>query len=80
MSRSLYGDNEVMLGKWFKQTGKRSEIFLASKFGINMKVMGPDGFSIDSSPENCKKCCSASLERLGIDYIDLCKPIMTCYD
>ncbi|KAJ7119573.1 NADP-dependent oxidoreductase domain-containing protein [Mycena epipterygia] len=36
----LYGDSEELLGKWFNRTGKRSDIFLATKFGI-----GPDGVS-----------------------------------
>lgn len=30
---SLYGNSEEILGRWFKQTGKRDQIFLASKFG-----------------------------------------------
>lgn len=72
---SLYGDNEVMLGKWFKQTGKRNEIFLASKFGISMKSRDVASFVIDSSPENCKKCCNGSLERLGFDCIGLCSSV-----
>ncbi|RHZ43092.1 putative aldo-keto reductase (AKR13) [Aspergillus thermomutatus] len=29
----LYGDNEELLGKWFRRTGKRDQIFLATKFG-----------------------------------------------
>jgi aryl-alcohol dehydrogenase-like predicted oxidoreductase len=28
---SIYGDNEELVGKWFKRTGKRDEIFLATK-------------------------------------------------
>lgn len=72
MEGSIYGDNEEMLGKWFKRTGKRSEIFLASKFGI---VMGPNlqfkGFN--STAEYCKQACEDSLKNLGTDYIDLCE-------
>jgi aryl-alcohol dehydrogenase-like predicted oxidoreductase len=30
-SADSYGDSEVLIGKWFKRTGKRSEIFLATK-------------------------------------------------
>jgi aryl-alcohol dehydrogenase-like predicted oxidoreductase len=68
----MYGDSEVLLGKWFKRTGKRDQIFLASKFGI---VMEP-GFvfkGVDSSYEYCKKACEASLKKLETDCIDLCK-------
>ena len=50
---STYGDNEDMLGKWFKKTGKWDQIFLASKFGI---IRGAGlGFKIDSSAEYCKQ-------------------------
>lgn len=31
---NVYGDSEELLGKWFKRTGKRDEIFLATKFGV----------------------------------------------
>jgi aryl-alcohol dehydrogenase-like predicted oxidoreductase len=71
-SSSIYGDNETFLGKWFKRTGKRNEIFLASKFGIVME--GDLQFKgIDSSAEYCKKCCNESLEKLGVESIDLCE-------
>jgi aryl-alcohol dehydrogenase-like predicted oxidoreductase len=59
-----------MLGKWFKRTGKRDEIFLASKFGITMANMK---FNIDTSGKYCKRACEASLKKLGINRIDLCK-------
>ncbi len=32
-SSDVYGDNEELIGKWFKRTGRRDDIFLASKFG-----------------------------------------------
>jgi aryl-alcohol dehydrogenase-like predicted oxidoreductase len=62
----MYGDNEELLGKWFRLTGKREEIFLATKFGIL------PGNKIDSSAENCKKSCEESLKKLGVESIDLC--------
>jgi aldo/keto reductase family protein len=51
---------------------RRADIFLATKFGItrtveNMKV----SMSINSTPENCRERCEASLKRLKTDYIDL---------
>lgn len=67
---SQYGDNEELLGKWFKRTGKRDQIFLATKFGY---VEHSETFETDSSAAYCKKACSKSLERLGVDTIDLCK-------
>ncbi|KAL5521503.1 hypothetical protein ACEPAF_2251 [Sanghuangporus sanghuang] len=62
---NVYGDSEELLGKWFKRTGKRSEIFLASKFGF-------DPFpNIDGTPENAKKTLEEALKKLQTDYIDL---------
>lgn len=51
----------------FKRTGKRNEIFIATKFGAN----APSGKMIDGSPEYVKQACYKSLERLGVDQIDL---------
>lgn len=28
-----YQDNEDLLGTWFKRTGRREDVFLATKFG-----------------------------------------------
>ncbi|RDW81439.1 putative aldo-keto reductase (AKR13) [Aspergillus mulundensis] len=61
----LYGDNEKLLGKWFQRTGKRDQIFLATKFGF------VGGLKTDSSASYCKKACEESLKRLGVDSIDL---------
>jgi aryl-alcohol dehydrogenase-like predicted oxidoreductase len=58
------------LGKWFKRTGKRDQIFLATKFGF---VKGSKTFETDSSGRYTKKACEESLRRLGVDSIDLCK-------
>ncbi|KAJ7573405.1 NADP-dependent oxidoreductase domain-containing protein [Mycena floridula] len=63
----VYGDSEDLIGKWLKlNPEKRSEIFLATKFGINRATGGTDG-----DPEYVKKQCNESLKRLGVDYIDL---------
>jgi aryl-alcohol dehydrogenase-like predicted oxidoreductase len=63
-----YGDNEEMIGKWFRQTGRRNEIFLATKFGVK-RVDGK--MEVDGSPEYIKQACIKSLELLGTDHIDL---------
>ncbi|KAJ3813007.1 NADP-dependent oxidoreductase domain-containing protein [Lentinula aff. lateritia] len=61
----IYADSEALLGKWFKKTGKRDdEIFLATKFGIT--TQGPCG-----DPEFVKEQFTTSLERLGVETIDL---------
>ncbi|KAI0169085.1 putative aldo-keto reductase [Hypoxylon sp. FL1284] len=64
----LYGDNEELLSKWFKRTGKRDQIFLATKYGY---VKGGKFGEVDSSYEYTKKACSENLKRLGVDVIDL---------
>ncbi|KAB5596352.1 Aldo/keto reductase [Ceratobasidium theobromae] len=60
----IYGDSEELIGSWFKRTGKRDQIFLATKFGITMK--GPCG-----TPEYIEQQIGQSLKRLGVDTIDL---------
>ncbi|KAJ7136392.1 NADP-dependent oxidoreductase domain-containing protein [Mycena crocata] len=65
----IYGDNEDLIGEWFKVSGRRSEVFLATKFGIDLK---PDGsFSLNGKPEYVHASCEKSLKRLGVDCIDL---------
>ena len=51
----------------FAKTGKRSDIFLATKFGF---VGSPDR-PVNGTPEYVKEACARSLQRLGTDYIDL---------
>ena len=62
---------ELELGKWFKKTGRCSDIFLATKFGAS----DPEGKVGDgkpiSTPSYVKYALSRSLQRLGTDYIDL---------
>jgi aryl-alcohol dehydrogenase-like predicted oxidoreductase len=68
----MYGPhtNERLVGKAIAP--RRDEVFLATKFGIRLERDG-DGFkrSIDGSPDYVKSACEASLERLGVDHIDL---------
>ncbi|GAM91537.1 hypothetical protein ANO11243_095890 [Dothideomycetidae sp. 11243] len=64
----IYGDGEALLRTWFKQSGKRDQIFLASKFGL---LRGSPTHEVDSSAAYCRKTCQATLDALGIDCIDL---------
>ena len=50
----------------FKRTGKRDEIFLATKFGI---VTDPDR-AVNGTPEYAVQALDASLKRLGTDHVD----------
>lgn len=66
----IYGPftNEMLLSKALK--GRRSQITLATKFGVSR---GADGafLGVKGGADYVKACCDASLQRLGTDYIDL---------
>ncbi|KAJ7659136.1 NADP-dependent oxidoreductase domain-containing protein [Mycena polygramma] len=62
----LYGDSEELIGKWFKRTGKRDDIFLCSKFGVTLP-----SFKINGSPAYVKTAVESALKKLGVDHIDL---------
>ncbi|MFT7721353.1 MAG: aldo/keto reductase [Roseateles sp.] len=62
------GANERLLAPLL--AGRREEVVLATKFG---HVRAPDGtvLRIDGSPAHVRAACDASLQRLGVDHIDL---------
>ncbi|MBT8223823.1 MAG: NADP(H)-dependent aldo-keto reductase [Eudoraea sp.] len=65
-----YAHTEIIIGNWFKKTGKREKIVLASKIagrGDFAKFIRSTGFSRDSIIE----AVEGSLKRLQTDYIDL---------
>lgn len=66
----MYGPftNEVLVGKAVK--GRRSQVVLATKFG-NQRGPGGEFLGINGRPEYVRACCEASLQRLGVDVIDL---------
>ena len=64
-----YGDNEVLVGKALR--GKRDQAFLATKFGIVRDRNNPSARGVNGKPAYVKACCDASLQRLGVDTIDL---------
>jgi len=63
------GDNEELIGRTVK--GRRDEVFLATKFGNVRKKDDPTYWQVSGKPEYVKSACDASLQRLGMDYIDL---------
>src|SRR5919199_1275190 len=66
----MYGPftNEQLVGKAIKDY--RDRIILARKFGI---LRGEDKSfrGVNGSPDYVRQACDASLQRLGVDYIDL---------
>lgn len=66
----MYGPftNEKLVGRAIRD--RRDEVVVATKFG---NVRGEDGafLGVNGSPDYVRKACDASLQRLGIDVIDL---------
>ncbi|KAB7630239.1 aldo/keto reductase [Stenotrophomonas rhizophila] len=67
----MYGPhtNEVLVGKAI--AGRRDQVFLATKFGIKLEPSDTAARSVDGRPEYVIAACEASLQRLGVDHIDL---------
>ncbi|MGQ8774949.1 aldo/keto reductase [Serratia sp. NA_112.1] len=67
----MYGPhtNEQLIGKAIK--GKRQQVFLATKFGILRDPADPDARGVSSRPEYIRRSVEGSLQRLGVEVIDL---------
>ena len=63
------GHNEQLLGQWLKQQPRES-VVIATKFGI-VREANTYERRIDNSPAYIRQACDASLQRLGVDCIDL---------
>jgi len=66
---NIYGDSEVKVGKALR--GRRDRVVLATKFGIVPGAASAPERSVDGTPENARRSCDLSLQRLGVDVIDL---------
>jgi aryl-alcohol dehydrogenase-like predicted oxidoreductase len=66
----MYGPwtNERLVGKAIR--GRRNQVVLATKFG---NERGEDGsfLGVNGRPDYVRKSCDGSLQRLGVDHIDL---------
>jgi aryl-alcohol dehydrogenase-like predicted oxidoreductase len=66
----MYGPftNERLVGRAIK--GRRNQVVLATKFG---NQRGEDGsfLGVNGRPEYVRKSCDGSLQRLGVEHIDL---------
>jgi aryl-alcohol dehydrogenase-like predicted oxidoreductase len=69
--KETYGITEKILGTWFKKSGKREEIFLASKIAGPSPGMSYIRENMDFSPTSIALSIDKSLTRLQTDYIDL---------
>ena len=69
--QETYGSTEKIIGTWFKKSGKRDEVILATK------IAGPNPLFTymrdknDFSPASIQFALDQSLKRLQTDYIDL---------
>ncbi|MBL5905683.1 aldo/keto reductase [Serratia fonticola] len=67
----MYGPhtNEQLIGKAIK--GKRDQVFLATKFGIVRDPADPTARGVSSKPDYIRRSVEGSLQRLGVETIDL---------
>jgi aryl-alcohol dehydrogenase-like predicted oxidoreductase len=64
-----FGENEELVGKTIHP--RRDEVFLATKFANIRRKDDPTYWVISGRPEYVRSACDASLQRLGVDHIDL---------
>ncbi|APX75389.1 putative aldo-keto reductase [Achromobacter insolitus] len=60
------GESETLIGKWLKRSGKRDQVLIATKVGMEM---GPEAKGL--APAYIRRSLEASLARLQTDHIDL---------
>ena len=67
----MYGPytNEQLVGRGLKPF--RDRVLVATKFGIVRDLTDPTKRSINGTPEYVKASCDGSLQRIGVDHIDL---------
>ncbi len=66
----MYGPftNERLVGRAI--AGRREEVVVATKFG-NERAEDGSRLGVNGHPDYVRRACDASLERLGVDHIDL---------
>lgn len=67
----IYGPhtNEQLIGKAI--SGKRDQVFLASKFGIVRDLANPALRGVNGRPDYIRKAIDGTLRRLGVETLDL---------
>ena len=67
----MYGPhkNEVLVGKAIRD--RRDKVVLATKFGIVRDIKTGAAGGVNGHPDYVKSACEGSLQRLGVDTIDL---------
>ena len=70
-SEATYGNTEKIIGTWFKKSGNRDKVVLASKIAGPNANFGYMRGKLDFSPASIKFALENSLKRLQTDYIDV---------
>src|ERR1700691_6156667 len=67
----MYGPftNEELVGKAIR--GRREQVIIATKYGIVRDPNDPTRRGVSGKPEYVRRSCEGSLQRLGIETIDL---------
>lgn len=63
------GANETLLAPFVR--AHRSQVVIATKFGYTRTAQRPDDWGLDNRPEYIRAAVERSLQRLGIEVIDL---------
>jgi len=63
------GHNEALLGAWLRNSAFKGQVNIATKCGIERSPAV--GRRINNTPDYIRRCCDASLQRLGVEQIDL---------
>jgi aryl-alcohol dehydrogenase-like predicted oxidoreductase len=69
----VYGPftNERLVGRALRGAQRRDALLIATKCGLVVEDKATYTFGRDGRPEHVREACDASLERLGLDVIDL---------
>ncbi|MDC8759728.1 aldo/keto reductase [Janthinobacterium fluminis] len=65
------GHNELLLGELLRSQGVAGRVRIATKCGIERPADPAAPRRINNTPEYIRRCCEASLTRLGVERIDL---------
>jgi aryl-alcohol dehydrogenase-like predicted oxidoreductase len=63
------GENEKLVGRAL--SGRRDQAFLCTKFGVLRDPQSKGFLGVSGRPEYVRSTCEGSLQRLGVDVIDL---------
>lgn len=65
------GHNELLIGRFLRARGNAGPLKIATKCGIERPAGGTPPRRINNHPDYIRRSCETSLERLGVECIDL---------